>query len=160
MDAGGEDDRANGCAVVQPRLSKGVALRRRFGFARIRSSRRRKAFGVVRLHRSHRRCPKAAPVTKVSLWPLERPDSFLSNWSSARRCLRMQKNVRGGIASSSSALPAAQRRGGSASTRQLEPLAARQVHQSWRKRIAAPRLEIGFDQRELHRVPSAPHHFL
>lgn len=52
------------------------------------------------------------------------------------------------------------RRGGSASTRQLEPLAARQVHQSWRKRIAAPRLENGFDQRELHRVPSAPPHFL
>lgn len=101
VDAGGEDDTANGCVVVQARLSQGVVstqagrVRKNSKFEMTEGVRSRSTVSLSPA------VPKAAPVTKVSLWPFERPDSFLPYWSSARRCLRMQKDVRGGTESSS-----------------------------------------------------------
>lgn len=65
--------------------------------------------------------------------------SFLPHWSSARRCLQTQKNVRGGIESLTSAPPAPKARRVGVS---LQKNASKQVHRSWRQRIAAPRLAL------------------
>jgi len=67
--------------------------------------------------------PKAAYVTKVSL-----EKSFLPYWSSERRCLRMQKNVRGGTVSSTSAPPAPKARRVGGPTLFRESDASKQVH--------------------------------
>jgi hypothetical protein len=62
--------------------------------------------------------------------------SFLPNWSSPRRCLQMQKNVRGGIEFFDIGSSSPQ----GAMGRRFERTASTQVHRSWRTRIAAPRL--------------------
>ena len=64
--------------------------------------------------------------------------SFLPNWSSPRRCLQMQKNVRGGIEFFDIGSSSPQ----GAMGRQFERTASTQVHRSWRARIAAPRLAL------------------
>lgn len=105
VDAGGEDDRANGCEALRTRLSQEGAKAGHSGSqeSEIRyDGRRSRSFDCIALTGATEgglRHEGFTPSDHAS-------DSFLPHWSSARRCLRMQKNVRGGTVSSTSAPPA------------------------------------------------------
>lgn len=104
VDAGGEDDRANGCKALQTRLSKEGANAGHSASqeTEIRyDGRRSRSFDCIALTGATEGGLRHEGFTLGSC-----QDSFLPHWSSERRCLRMQTNVRGGTVSSTSAPPA------------------------------------------------------
>jgi len=112
----------------------------RFMLERAWESTRRKAFGLMRRYRSHRRY-RSTPRHEGS-----NVQDVASSRIGDRRggAFEAQKNVRGGTEFlTTTARPARKARwvGGirKAQLRSSEE-ASRQVHQSWRQRIAAPRL--------------------
>jgi hypothetical protein len=153
------------------RVPRGIFYRtlQRIRFVResVRAPPRRKAFWIVRTYAPHRACRRRSWLVGENRTTGNGAGGELtSRTGAAKRCLRVTRNVRGGcrFGQGSSSLV---RRGGSdigtrratckRPARNRESVdAPRDLHRSWRQRIAAPRLEAGSSQRELCWVPSAP----
>jgi len=157
--------RAKRCAVVSWHLSPDAMKWKVVAWWTRRGRTRRKAFWIVRACAPHRAYVRRFWLAGENRTTGNGARGELSSRTGAEGwCLQATEDVRGGIASGKgSSSPRKARRVGHRGVRARKGRshitldASERVHRSWRKRIAAPRLEgHGFRQRELCGIPSAP----